>query len=79
MLILKSIACPFGGDIYQVDVKGSFLHATLPNTENIWIKLTNIPSFLDSGKILRLIKSLCGLQQALRLWYQCFAGQICKF
>ena len=43
----------------------------LPEGDDIWIKLPNIPGNPSlSGKIVRLIKSLYGLRQAPKLWYK---------
>ena len=78
VLILICIVVSYGWEIHQVDVKEAFLHATLPKTDKICIKLPNVKGFANSRKIVRLVRSLYGLRQAPKLWYQFFAREICK-
>lgn len=75
--LMIAVAVALRLDIHQIDVKGAFLHAQLPDGEEIFMRLPKIPG-LDSvsGKLVRLIKSLYGLRQAPRLWYQCFAEAV---
>lgn len=54
----------------HIDIKGVFLHAMLPKTEEIFIKLPYIDGVSSAnGQIVKLRKSLYGLKQAPRLWY----------
>lgn len=78
MVRLMSASSVFQGYvIHYIDVKGAFLHAPLPDGENIWMKLPNIPvlnSILD--KTFKPVKSLYGFRQAPRLCYECFAEAV---
>jgi len=61
---LLSISQVKGWSIRQIDFKGAFLNALLPEGEEIWIKLPNIPGTKFKGQLVKLIKSLYGLRQA---------------
>lgn len=75
-----TIAIAMGWDIEQVDVKGAFLHATLPKDERVFILLPKIKGISSAnGQLVELIKSLYGLRQAPKLWYQHFAKAIARF
>lgn len=75
--LILSVAAYLGYDIEQLDVKGAFLHAPLPTGETIWLKLPVVPGLESvSGKVVKLLKSLYGLRQAPRLWYDCFADAV---
>lgn len=50
VLLLITIVTAYGWAVHLVDSKGSFLHATLPSTDDIRIKLPNVEGFPDSGK-----------------------------
>lgn len=53
-----------------MDVKGAFLHANLPESDEIYICLPKTASNkLATGDIVRLVKSLYDLRQAPKLWY----------
>lgn len=53
-----------------MDVKGAFLHANLPESDEIYIRLSKTASTkFATGDIVRLIKSRYGLRQAPKLWY----------
>lgn len=68
--IIITIAVIFGWAIHQVDVKGSFLNAKLPMGEEIYLRLPTVPGLKHlSGKVVRLIKSLYGVQKAPKVWY----------
>ena len=53
-------------NIFQMDVKTAFLHA--PLQEDIFIEACDGMQ-VPKGTILKLMKSLCGLKQAPRVWY----------
>lgn len=62
-----------------MDVKRAFPHAKLPDTDTVWIRLSKfdgIPTAND--QIVRLVKSLYGLRQAPKLWYQHLAAALAK-
>lgn len=72
-----AVAAALGWTIQLVDVKGAFLHASLPKEERIFIKLPNVKGVeTASGQVVELVKSLYGLRQAPKLWYAFFAKQI---
>lgn len=57
-------------EVDQLDVKGAFLHATLPDSDREWIRLPTIKGVPSvSGQIVLLHKSLNGLRHAPKLWY----------
>ena len=67
-LLCAKAACR-GLQLYHVDIKGAFLHATL--REEIYMQLPEGTGFEedDSPCIVKLKKSLYGLKQAGRDWY----------
>ena len=69
--LLLSVATAFDFEIEQMDVKTSFLHGDLE--EEIYMKQPE--GFMVKGKkelVWRLKKSLYGLKQSPRMWYQKF-------
>ena len=69
--LLLSIAATFDFEIEQMDVKTTFLHGDLE--EEIYMKQPE--GFMVKGKkelVCRLKKSLYGLKQSPRMWYQKF-------
>ena len=69
--LLLSVAAAFDFEIEQMDVKTSFLHEDLE--EEIYMKQPE--GFMVKGKkelVCRLKKSLYGLKQSPRMWYQKF-------
>ena len=69
--LLLSVAVAFDFEIEQMDVKTAFLHGDLE--EEIYMKQPE--GFMVKGKkelVCRLKKSLYGLKQSPRMWYQKF-------
>lgn len=54
----------------QIDIKAAYLNGELTNDKRIYMK--QLPGYQEElkGKVLRLLKSLYGLEQAGRRWYQ---------
>lgn len=64
-LIRLMLAIPVskGYSIDPLDMNGAFLHATLPESENIWICFLKIAGVSSAdGLLVRLVKSLYGLR-----------------
>ena len=60
-----ALACAFGLKAMQYDVPNAFLNATLDRT--LYVRTPD--GFQDKyGQILRLLRALYGLKEALRLW-----------
>jgi hypothetical protein len=73
---LISCAVNFGWPLHQMDVKNAFLHGDLQ--EEIYMEIT--PGFANSqtvGKVCRLKKSLYGLKQSPRAWFDRFRRVVC--
>lgn len=75
---LLAVAQAKGWSIRQVDFKGAFLNAYLDNGEEIWIRLPNIPGTKFVGQLVKLVKSLYGLRQAPKLWYEYLYSRLRK-
>jgi hypothetical protein len=74
--ILISCATNFGWPLHQLDVKNAFLHGDLK--EEVYMDIP--PGFSTprtSGKVCRLRKSLYGLKQSPRAWFDRFRRVIC--
>ena len=57
--------------IHQIDIKGAYLNGELTNDEKIYMKQPpGYPVSSNLGEVCRLKKSLYGLKQAGRRWYQ---------
>nr|CAE05707.2 OSJNBb0065J09.3 [Oryza sativa Japonica Group] len=73
---LISCAANFDWPLYQLDVKNAFLHGDLQ--EEVYMEIP--PGFSTSqtkGKVLRLKKSLYGLKQSPRAWFDRFRRAMC--
>ena len=73
---LISCATIFGWPLHQLDVKNAFLHGDLQ--EEVYMEIP--PGFMNkqtSGKVCRLKKSLYGLKQTPRAWFDRFRRAIC--
>jgi len=73
---LISCAVNFGWPLHQMDVKNAFLHGDLQ--EEVYMEIP--PGFANSqtvGKVCRLKKSLYGLKQSPRAWFDRFRRAVC--
>ena len=66
MRLLSAIACEFDLDVCHFDVEQAFVQSKLD--ENVFMRLPRGCGRL-SGKVVRLNKSLYGLNQASRSWH----------
>ena len=74
--ILVSCAANFGWKLHQLDVKNVFLHGDLQ--EEVYMEIP--PGFGTSetmGRVCRLKKSLYGLKQSPRAWFDKFKRAVC--
>jgi len=74
--ILISCAANFGWPLHQLDGKNAFLHGDLQ--EEVYMELP--PGFSKpeiNGKVCRLKKSLYGLKQSPRAWFDRFRRALC--
>ena len=77
--VLLSVAVANDWVIVQVDIKGAFLHADLPEDEEIYVRLPKLACLGSlSGQIVKLRRSLYGLRQAPKLWYKYFSDALFK-
>jgi Reverse transcriptase (RNA-dependent DNA polymerase) len=70
--ILISCAINFSWDLYQLDVKNTFLHGDLK--EEVYMKIT--PGFENEQlkrEVYRLKLSMYGLKQSTRAWFDMFS------
>jgi hypothetical protein len=73
---LISCAANFGWPLHQLDVKNAFLHGDLK--EEVYMEIP--PGFANKqtiGKVCRLKKSLYGLKQSPRAWFDRFGRVVC--
>ena len=70
--VVIALANWMGWELHQVDVKGAYLNGELQSDEVLYMR--HPPGYREdkSGCVLRLLKSLYGLKQAGRRWYQKF-------
>ena len=74
--ILISCAANFGWPLYQLDVKNAFLHGDLQ--EEVYMEVPPCYSNPEMvGKVCRLKKSLYGLKQSPRAWFDRFRRALC--
>ena len=77
--ILLAVAAAMDWCADHLDIKGAFLYALLPPSEEIWVKLPTVPGVPSaSGGLVKLRKSLYGLRQAPKLWYELLARSLMK-
>lgn len=68
--ILALAAC-FDLELHQIDIKGAYLNGELTPDEVIYMRQPPGFPYPDaSGKVLRLLKTIYGLKQSGRRWYQ---------
>ena len=69
-----AMANRYGWELHQVDIKGAYLNGELLADEVLYMRQP--PGYREdsSGCVLRLLKSLYGLKQAGRRWYQKFVS-----
>jgi hypothetical protein len=74
--ILISCATNFGWPLHQLDVKNAFLHGDLH--EEVYMEIPpGFSSAETTGKVCRLKKSLYGLKQSPRAWFDKFRRAVC--
>jgi hypothetical protein len=73
---LISCAVNFGWTFHQLDVKNAFLHGDLQ--EEVYMEIPHgFENSLTVGKVCRLKKSLYGLKQSPRAWFDRFRRAVC--
>jgi hypothetical protein len=73
---LISCAVNFGWPLHQLDVKNAFLHGDLE--EEVYMEISH--GFINNqtlGKVCKLKKSLYGLKQSPRAWFDRFKLAVC--
>ena len=74
---LISCAANFGWPLHQLDVKNAFLHGDLK--EEVYMEIPpGYSNFEIAGKICKLKKSLYGLKQSPRAWFDRFRRSLCS-
>jgi len=73
---LISCAANFGWPLHQLDVKNAFLHGDLQ--EEVYMEIPpGFSKYYTTGKVCRLKKSLYGLKQSPRAWFDRFRRVLC--
>jgi hypothetical protein len=73
---LISCAANFDWPLYQLDVKNAFLHGDL---QEVYMEIPlDFETDQTSGKMLKLKKSLYGLKQSPRAWFDRFRRAMCN-
>nr|MCH9869351.1 hypothetical protein [Serratia marcescens] len=74
--LLISLACTQGWPLHQLDVKNAFLNGDLQET----VYMQQPPGYERKGEnlVCSLKKSLYGLKQSPRAWFQKFAAVVCS-
>lgn len=71
--VLISVTVNKGWPLLQLDVKNAFLHGELQ--EEVYMKSpSGFQHPMDKGKVCKLKKTLYGLQQSPRAWFERFSG-----
>ena len=65
-----AIAAVENYEIHQIDIKGAYLNGILTSDEVIFMKQPPGYAIGSPGKVCRLKKTLYGLKQSGRRWYQ---------
>lgn len=73
---LISLAIKKGWNLYQLDVNNVFLHGDL--NEEIYMSLPQGLVVDNNNMVCKLKKSLYGLKQTNRQWYEKLAGSLCS-
>jgi hypothetical protein len=75
---ILALAARLDLELHQIDIKGAYLNGELTNEEVIYMRQPpGFPYANSSGKVLRLQKTIYGLKQSGRRWYQKFT-EICE-
>jgi len=74
LCLIIALALHLGLDMSQADIKSAFLNGDL--NEQVWMMPP--PSIGLDGKVLRLLKSLYGLKQALLAWFERLSSAIAE-